>query len=454
MAFIDAWPQYVQSVGIEVELVEGFNTRSHGDLPDDINIVWHHDASPVGPTGQWLSSAWDSGEPSAQIWVDTNGKWWFIGHGQAWHAGVVASGMPDNSNSVGIETDHTTGEDWPPALLDSLRKGTAAILAATGKKAADHLWFHKQIASPPGRKQDPDGLEIDVERVNVDRIMGGLPVIAGTTPAVTGGAVGTSVSEDVFKKGVFNYLYKGEKYDFLSDLFKGDLAPVNDQQLITTVQAIVAASLRSFMSGPDGSFIAFFPDYFGLYTDTKTLFTLEDIELVDFKIDVNDDELATDVFVTGESSTENASQPITQIQWLASNGVVNIRQNGAMSMLLGDEFADKANFDPDAFYARFGLRPLKATFVSVHEHLMEYLQALTLFQRKWAAQYRTQVQFTFMPELFPGMRILIKSHNVTVFVEEVVHTGSFETGFSTTATISSPASINGGGIKGMVAGEI
>ncbi len=449
------WPNIISSAGLQVQIMDGFNMRSHGELPDAPYIVWHHDASPQGAsnTADYFVGAWDNA--SAQIWVDTTGKWFFIGAGQAYHAGEVTPGSPDNSNSVGIETDHTVGEAWPPAQLESLRRGTVALLNSMGK-GADWLHFHKSIA--PNRKVDPDGLELDSERTTLSGIIASGGVVT-TTPTVPGGpTTGALVdpADTAFRQGVFNYLYRGQNIDGSSTLFRKELAPVNDQQLITTVQAIVAASMRSFMSGPDGSFIAFFPDYFGLYSEDKENYKLilEDIELIDFHIDVNDDEMVTDVFVAGETLGTNGTSPITAAQWLHSRGVVNIRQSSAMAMILGDAFADKQNFDPDAFYARFGMRPLKASFQAVHEHLMEYLQALTLFMRKWAAQYRTTVQFTFMPELYPGMRILIKSHNITVFVEEVVHSGSFETGFTTSATISAPAAVNGGGILGMVVGKV
>lgn len=73
-------------------------------------------------------------------------------------------------NSLGVETDHTTGEAWPPALLDSLRRGTAAILVHIGK-GADAVHFHSTICDPPGRKIDPAGLGLSVERARVAAII-------------------------------------------------------------------------------------------------------------------------------------------------------------------------------------------------------------------------------------------------------------------------------------------
>ena len=99
---------------------------------------------------------------SANIWVDRYGTWHLVGTGVAWHAGEVLPGMPGNFDSIGIETDHTTDEQWAPELLYSLREGTAAIFEYQGTDA-NSLYFHKQVCDPPGRKVDPDGLEIGTE---------------------------------------------------------------------------------------------------------------------------------------------------------------------------------------------------------------------------------------------------------------------------------------------------
>jgi hypothetical protein len=204
--------------------------------------------------------------------------------------------------------------------------------------------------------------------------------------------------------------------------------------------------MRSFMSGPDGTFVAFFPDYFGMSGTAPTL-TIEDIEMVNFSIDVSDDSLATDVFVAG-GTTDQYNPTVDASAWYLTAGVVNIRQKGAMALLLGLTSTEDPDLSPAALYARFGMRPLKAEYPTVSSGVMEYLQALALFQKQWSAQFATDVEFTFMPELYPGMRVLIKSHGVTVFVEEVTHSFGFDTGFSTSATISSPATLTGG-IKGM-----
>lgn len=135
-------------------------------------VVWHHDASAPGDSpgvpGYMIGNFSSAG---AQLWVDRAGRWHIIASGRAAHAGTVLPGMPDNYSSIGIETDHTTGEPWTFALLDSLRKGTAAILVHLDVSAGSGLHFHKSICSPPGRKVDPAGLELADERERVNALI-------------------------------------------------------------------------------------------------------------------------------------------------------------------------------------------------------------------------------------------------------------------------------------------
>ena len=190
---ITKYPDFVRNEGLAVEVVSGFATRSHGEFTrNPPAIVWHHDASPAGPSPGvlgWMLSNWENA--SANAWVDYNGKWWFVGAGVAWHAGAVLPGMPNNFTSMGIETDYTNGEKISPKLYDSLRRGTAAIMRATGQPASD-LHFHKTICSPPGRKSDPWGLSLAVERDAVGKLIRGgnspLPLPDQNAPRGEGGA--------------------------------------------------------------------------------------------------------------------------------------------------------------------------------------------------------------------------------------------------------------------------
>ena len=138
-------------------------------------IMWHHDASPANQPSpgalDWCM--YSELAPCASIWVDMKGKWHVYAAGLANHAGVGSSALAPNSTGnqfyLGIETDHTDGERWPKEQVSSLRKGTAALMKHYGLDPRQALEFHKSYA--PGRKSDPDGLDLRTERRRVARLM-------------------------------------------------------------------------------------------------------------------------------------------------------------------------------------------------------------------------------------------------------------------------------------------
>lgn len=167
-------PAVLRRAGIEVVLHEGWKSRglSTSSRFEPRSLVWHHDASAPGDSpGVPAYMIRNFANAGAQIWIDREGRWHFIASGRAAHAGRTLPGRVDNYTSVGIETDHTTGEEWAPDLLDSLRKGTAAILAHWRTTPVAGLHFHKTICDPPGRKVDPDGLSLGAERGRVAALM-------------------------------------------------------------------------------------------------------------------------------------------------------------------------------------------------------------------------------------------------------------------------------------------
>lgn len=162
----------------------GANNRG---LADFDFIMWHHDASPFGPSPgalDWVM--YSSVAPAASIWVDMEGVWHIYCAGLAWHAGRGGPGWGVAANmmnyyALGIETDHTTGEPWPAKQIDSLRRGTAAIMNAYDMDPRPGLLFHKTwtdggidgVPTLPtrGRKNDPDGLDLATERRRVADII-------------------------------------------------------------------------------------------------------------------------------------------------------------------------------------------------------------------------------------------------------------------------------------------
>lgn len=149
----------------------GFNGQG---LTEFRGVMLHHDASPPGDSPGALGwCMYMEIAPAAAIWVDRRGKWFLYAAGLSNHAGVGSSALAPNSTGnqyfLGIETDHTTGERWPKAQLDSIRRGIAAIMKAYNLDPKVALEFHKTYA--PGRKDDPDGLDLRTERRRIARLI-------------------------------------------------------------------------------------------------------------------------------------------------------------------------------------------------------------------------------------------------------------------------------------------
>jgi hypothetical protein len=165
----------LRNAGLPVVELAGWKQRG-GELVDVDAVVWHHDGSPPGASPsvpKYMAGQIDQNKAGAQCWVGLDGTWHLVAAGKVFHTGEVLTGKHGNSRSLGIETDHTTGEPWSGVkLLASLREGTAAILRHIG---ADEqaIEFHKTICSPVGRKQDPDGLDLHTERAAVAALLGG-----------------------------------------------------------------------------------------------------------------------------------------------------------------------------------------------------------------------------------------------------------------------------------------
>lgn len=162
----------LRAAGLKVVEHDGWKERGHGDFHVLSHVVWHHDGSPVGPSPgvpDFMLRNWQTA--AANAWVALDGTWHLLAAGVAYHAGRVLPGKPDNWTSLGIETDHTTGELWSGVvMLDSLRRGTAAYLKHLSR-AESGLEFHKTICSPVGRKTDPDGLDLATERKAVHALL-------------------------------------------------------------------------------------------------------------------------------------------------------------------------------------------------------------------------------------------------------------------------------------------
>jgi len=277
------------------------------------------------------------------------------------------------------------------------------------------------------------------------------PVTSGNTGAGippgtgTGGTTGTggdsASGQEPIARNLFSYIFEPQNYATQSSyFFTGEKKYLDDQPLIQIVTSLCTASMRSFQSGPDGSFIAYYPDPFGV-NGKAAIFDLEDIELVDCHIDVSDDPMATHVYIEGDYTM--MGQADQTAGWIGTSGVATVENAALWKMLAGASPGDiDANWTPAQLLQRFGVRPYKNSYALAGNAGLEFLLACQTFMGKWAAQYSTDIGMTFMPELLPGMRVNMVGHNLTVYVSEVTHEFDWSSGFKTRATVSAATNPN------------
>jgi hypothetical protein len=242
-------------------------------------------------------------------------------------------------------------------------------------------------------------------------------------------------------------------------MLTGRRSLMNDKPLLPFVEQIAAASLRKFMSLPNGDFYAFYPDYFGGLGKTA-YWVIRDIEIISGKIDLSDDALFTHVFVVGDTSPAQGNPlgygNIDWIDKIYSAGVVNVfnafmadflngppdNSTGGIPYSMESEKPSLANkADAIKFLQKYGARPKLEEAPAVRSPIYETFLAYQRFCQLWAGQFQTTFEFTFMPELYPGGIVEFPDHGLQCYIERVVHNGSYQTGFTTTAELSAPAAM-------------
>jgi hypothetical protein len=240
-----------------------------------------------------------------------------------------------------------------------------------------------------------------------------------------------------------------------SNALTGQRSMLNDQELQPFIEQICKASLRSYMSMPNGKFYAFYPDYFGGF-GRQPYWEINDIEIISGRIDLSDDQLATHVFVVGDTMPSQGGAfgfgNIDFVDEMQTTGVINIFNAFQAGFLNGPPTdstgSDKANA-PDQldkngainFLQKYGARRYYEPVSAVRSPIYETFLAFQTFCMLWSSQFKTAFEFTFMPELFPGGIVAFPEHGLQCYVEEVVHSGSYEGGFTTQAVLSSPAAL-------------
>ena len=264
-----------------------------------------------------------------------------------------------------------------------------------------------------------------------------------------------------------------------SQLLVGERALANDEPVWNTVKDIFNSSMRTVMAGPDGTFMAWYPDYWGVSGNTPCLL-LDDIELIDLKITQSDDTFVSHQFCAGVNTGGQyltSSGQTSDMQWALTQGVVSIESNtdalssGALNAvgenaisnepsellkkLINIPEGEEWRFTPRELYRRYGARPAKKQLQHVIEkpndsgtsggtdanpqYILPFLYALYEFMRNWANQYQMSLQITWMPNIWPGMRVKVKSLGLSGYVTNVQHSGGPNAGqYSTSVTLVCP----------------
>lgn len=264
-----------------------------------------------------------------------------------------------------------------------------------------------------------------------------------------------------------------------SQLLVGERALANDEPVWNTVKDIFNSSMRTVMAGPDGTFMAWYPDYWGVSDNTPCLL-LDDIELIDLKITQSDDTFVSHQFCAGVNTGGQyltSSGQTSDMQWALTQGVVSIESNTAalssgvlndvgenaisnepselLKKLINIPEGEEWRFTPRELYRRYGARPAKKQLQHVIEkpndsgtsggtdanpqYILPFLYALYEFMRNWANQYQMSLQITWMPNIWPGMRVKVKSLGLSGYVTNVQHSGGPNAGqYSTSVTLVCP----------------
>lgn len=238
-----------------------------------------------------------------------------------------------------------------------------------------------------------------------------------------------------------------------SHLLTGNKSLMNDVSCLDAVKQFCQASMRNFMSLPDGRFLAFYPDYFS--AKRKPYWAIYDIEIVNMGIQLNDESLATHVYVVGDSIF-TGSGDIDLFDRIHSRGVATLAQAGILESFI-EELNINPNFkksnnlgrlaDAEAFLQHYGARPYKEDAPIIRNGAFEFLLAFQRFMQLWSSQFATHVEFTFQPEVMAGGVVWFPQHGLQMYVDSVTHTFDYSSGFSTQAQLSAPAVANVAGAR-------
>lgn len=175
-------PTVLESAGLKVAPVPGWETRSRRDVKQILGVICHHTATKKPgnmPSLRTLIEGTDKVPgPLAQLGLGRDGTYYVVAAGRCNHAGTgswkgIATG---NDNFIGIEGENGGGPDempWPEVQMDAYRRGVAALLKHVNRPV-EFCAAHKEYA--PTRKPYDPLFDMNMFRGSVAAILN------GTTP--------------------------------------------------------------------------------------------------------------------------------------------------------------------------------------------------------------------------------------------------------------------------------
>ena len=351
----------------------------------------------------------------------------------------VASWFCSNPQAFGVKyviwnNQMNTGKGWKV-----YHGGTYANNMSLGHFNHVHISFHDTRQTAIGPMGSPwPGAE--------------MPGFPSFTPAI-GGALGGSAAGGNNLVNAWNW---NQQPDPLSNMLFGPRALMNDSSLIESLRGLVTSSMRSFMAGPNGDFISWFPDYFGTYK-TAGIMNIKDIELLGdgFSIQWSDARLKTHIFATGSTNGFGAlGGAVDTVAQSLTSGIASVEYPEIMAGLLNMDPARVAGTvfaDPKVILDRFGARPESMNIPFITGAASEFWYALSSFQRNWVSQFSSRIELAFMPEVFPGMLLRLETYKFQAYVTAVTHSFDFSDGggFTTSVSVMAPSATDGSGLIGL-----
>ena len=269
-----------------------------------------------------------------------------------------------------------------------------------------------------------------------------------------GSATQAQLENTAFK--LFQYFdYENANQQLLSENLGKYTNLYDNVPTLDFVKSVCSATMRSFISLPNGAFCAFVPDYYGFFQNASGIVNeieINDIDLVSYSVTMSKSSYKSHVFLLTNEQFGNVygltsdNSIITQIRLTDSSGIVSFqRQPDTLINFINIEAAGVPQTPKglQQLMNRWGVSVLKQNDPNIVSHTLTTIEALKMIIDAWANVFTAKIQLAYRPDLFPGLRLKLNSAGIIVFCKEVTQTWSSTAGGSTTVQTCATCSTNG-----------